>query len=98
MGRAVRTAAAAETSRAHAAAAAAHALLAAAEALDALADRQRVLDAHAQAFALPRPLPYQGSPPDKQVISATNLWTPYFRQAMISFKRQTVPETSCDVD
>ncbi|KAL0828792.1 hypothetical protein ABMA28_003705 [Loxostege sticticalis] len=98
VGRAVRTAAAAETSRAHAAAAAAHALLAAAEALDALADRQRVLDAHAQAFALPRPLPYQGSPPDKQVISATNLWTSYFRQSTISFKCQTVPETSCDVD
>ncbi|XP_063829033.1 SLIT-ROBO Rho GTPase-activating protein 3-like [Ostrinia nubilalis] len=66
VGRAVRAAAAGETARAVAAADAAHALHGAADALDALADRQRVLDAHAQAFALPRPLPYQGAPPDKQ--------------------------------
>lgn len=57
--RALRTAAAAEGARAGAAGGAAAALRSAADALDALADRQRLLDAHAQAFALPRPLPYQ---------------------------------------
>ncbi|KAJ0176350.1 hypothetical protein K1T71_008524 [Dendrolimus kikuchii] len=66
VGRAARTAGEAEERRGAAAGAAAGALRAAADALDALADRQRLLDAHAAAFALPRPLPYQGSPPDKQ--------------------------------
>ncbi|XP_052750373.1 rho GTPase-activating protein 4-like isoform X2 [Galleria mellonella] len=66
VGRAVRTAAAAEAARAHAAAAAAGALLAAADALDALADRQRLVDAHAAAFAAPRPLAYQGTPPARE--------------------------------
>ncbi|KAM3956400.1 LOW QUALITY PROTEIN: rho GTPase-activating protein 4 [Aphomia sociella] len=66
VGRAVRTAAAAEGARARAAGGAAGALRAAADALDALADRQRVVDAHAAAFQLPRPLPYRGTPPDRE--------------------------------
>lgn len=66
VGRAVRTAAEAEERRGAAMGSGAGALRAAADALDALADRQRLLDAHAAAFALPRPLPYQGAPPDKQ--------------------------------
>ncbi|XP_059061934.1 rho GTPase-activating protein 4-like [Achroia grisella] len=66
VGRAVRAAAAGEGARARAAGAAAGALLAAADALDALADRRRVLDAHAAAFAPPRPLPYQGAPPAQE--------------------------------
>lgn len=64
VGRATRTAAAAEGARATAARDGAGALLAAAEALDALADRQRVVAAHAAAFAPPRPLPWRGAPPD----------------------------------
>ncbi|XP_047028214.1 rho GTPase-activating protein 4-like isoform X3 [Helicoverpa zea] len=66
VGRCVRTAGAAESARAAAAEAAAGALRAAADALDALGDRQRLLDAHAAAFALPRPLPYQGAAPAVQ--------------------------------
>ncbi|KAJ8719276.1 hypothetical protein PYW08_011451 [Mythimna loreyi] len=63
VGRALRTAGAAEAGAAGARAAAAGALRAAADALDALADRQRLLDAHAAAFALPRPLPFVGAAP-----------------------------------
>ncbi|CAH0726850.1 unnamed protein product, partial [Brenthis ino] len=66
VGRAVRTASAAESARAHAVCAAAGALLAAADALDALADRQRFVAAHPAAFALPRPLPYAGDAPPAQ--------------------------------
>ncbi|XP_075977304.1 rho GTPase-activating protein 4-like isoform X2 [Anticarsia gemmatalis] len=73
VGRALRTAAAAEAGRAGAADAAAGALRAAAEALDALGDRQRLLDAHAQAFALPRPLPYAGPAPGAQDAEARDL-------------------------
>lgn len=63
VGRALRTAGAAEAGAGGARAAAAAALRAAADALDALAERQRLLDAHAAAFALPRPLPFVGAPP-----------------------------------
>ncbi|CAB3228158.1 unnamed protein product [Arctia plantaginis] len=73
VGRALRTAAAAESARAGAADGAAAALRTAADALDALADRQRLLDAHAQAFALPRPLPYQGTAPDVQDTEVRDL-------------------------
>ncbi|XP_050344207.1 SLIT-ROBO Rho GTPase-activating protein 1-like isoform X2 [Nymphalis io] len=66
VGRAVRSASAAESARAQAASAAAGALLAAADALDALADRQRFVAAHPAAFALPRPLPYLGDAPPAQ--------------------------------
>ncbi|XP_026746124.1 SLIT-ROBO Rho GTPase-activating protein 2-like, partial [Trichoplusia ni] len=66
VGRAVRTAGAADEARAAATAGAAGAWRGAAAALDALAGRQRLLDAHAPAFALPRPLPYQGAAPDAQ--------------------------------
>lgn len=68
VGRCVRAAAAAEEARGAAAggAGAAGALRVAADALDALADRQRALDAHAAAFALPRPLP----PPPSEETSA----------------------------
>ncbi|XP_046967821.1 rho GTPase-activating protein 4-like isoform X2 [Vanessa cardui] len=66
VGRAVRTASAAESARAQAVCAAAGALLAAADALDALADRQRFVAAHPAAFALPRPLPYLGDAPPAQ--------------------------------
>lgn len=66
MGRAVRTASAAESARAHAVCAAAGALLAAADALDALSDRQKFVAAHPAAFALPRPLPYAGDAPPAQ--------------------------------
>lgn len=73
VGRAARTAATAECERASAAAEAASALTAAAEALDALGERQRLIAAHAQAFALPRPLPYQGAAPDVQDTEARDL-------------------------
>ncbi|OWR47965.1 SLIT-ROBO Rho GTPase-activating protein 1 [Danaus plexippus plexippus] len=66
VGRATRTAGAAESARAASAASAAGALLAAADALDALADRQRFVAAHPTAFAPPRPLPYAGDPPAVQ--------------------------------
>ncbi|CAG9582905.1 unnamed protein product [Danaus chrysippus] len=66
VGRATRTAGAAESARAASAASAAGALLAAADALDALADRQRFVAAHPTAFAPPRPLPYAGDPPGLQ--------------------------------
>ncbi|XP_060804248.1 rho GTPase-activating protein 4 isoform X2 [Amyelois transitella] len=63
--RAVRAAAAAESGSAAAAARAAAALLAAGEQLDALAERRRLLDAHAAAFAPPAPVPYLGTPPER---------------------------------
>ncbi|XP_063538220.1 SLIT-ROBO Rho GTPase-activating protein 3-like isoform X5 [Cydia strobilella] len=66
VGRCVRTAAEAEAARAAALCAAAGALRGAASALDSLKDRQTTLDAHAPTFALPRPLPYQGTPPEEQ--------------------------------
>ncbi|XP_061718464.1 rho GTPase-activating protein 4-like isoform X2 [Cydia pomonella] len=66
VGRCVRTAAEAEAARAAALCAAAGALRGAASALDSLKDRQKTLDAHAPTFALPRPLPYQGTPPEEQ--------------------------------
>ncbi|CAK1542848.1 unnamed protein product [Leptosia nina] len=69
VGRAVRTAGAAEGARAAALASAARALAGAADALDAFADRQRTVSAHPAAFALPRPLPYAGEPPPQQDAS-----------------------------
>ncbi|CAG4933022.1 unnamed protein product [Parnassius apollo] len=57
VGRAVRTAGGAEGAGGRARGAAASALLAAAGALDALADRRRLLHAHAAAFTPPPPLP-----------------------------------------
>lgn len=57
VGRVVRAASCAESARGAAAGGAATALRLAADAQDALADRQRLLDAHAAAFALPRTLP-----------------------------------------
>ncbi|XP_037873090.2 SLIT-ROBO Rho GTPase-activating protein 3 [Bombyx mori] len=66
VGRAVRTLGAAEGGAGRARAGAGEALCGAAAALDALADRRRLLDAHVAAFALPRPLPHQPPPPDRQ--------------------------------
>lgn len=66
VGRAVRTASAAESARAHAVCAAAGALLAAADALDAPAERTRFVAAHPAAFALPRPLAQLGDAPPAQ--------------------------------
>ncbi|XP_048483188.1 rho GTPase-activating protein 4 isoform X3 [Plutella xylostella] len=56
-------AAEADSSRGAALTAAARTLLACASGLDAQADRQRVMDAHAQAFTPPRATGYQGTPP-----------------------------------
>ncbi|XP_068631333.1 SLIT-ROBO Rho GTPase-activating protein 2-like isoform X2 [Battus philenor] len=57
VGRAVRTASAAEGARARSLGAAAGALLAAADSLDSLAARRRLLHAHRAAFTPPAPLP-----------------------------------------
>lgn len=64
VGRVVRCASAGESARGAAARGAAAALRLAGDALDALADRQRLLDAHATAFSLPRPLPAAPDLPD----------------------------------
>ncbi|XP_013161902.1 PREDICTED: SLIT-ROBO Rho GTPase-activating protein 2-like [Papilio xuthus] len=63
VGRAVRTAGAAENARARSLGAAAGALLAAADSLDALAARRRLLEAHRTAFAPPAPLAPRPPPP-----------------------------------